>query len=123
MNQNILAGNTRLRSIELIESNNDVGITLSTFGDLAHLTALKTVSLHFTSALNNEPSHNNININGHTLAQLNTLLALAGNTLEAVRIYAFAYKMRRLVPNLADVRDWLPSVAQRLSVHVPTRRV
>ncbi|KAJ7251611.1 hypothetical protein C8J57DRAFT_1238436 [Mycena rebaudengoi] len=80
MNQNILAGNTRLRSIELIESNNDVGITLSTFGDLAHLTALKTVSLHFTSALNNEPSHNNININGHTLAQLNTLLALAGNT-------------------------------------------
>ncbi|KAJ7210259.1 hypothetical protein C8J57DRAFT_1540064 [Mycena rebaudengoi] len=123
MNQNILAGNTRLRSIELIESNNDVGITLSTFGDLAHLTALKTVSLHFTSALDNEPSHNNININGHTLAQLNTLLALAGNTLEAVRIYAFAYKMRRLVPDLADVRDWLPSVAQRLSVHVPTHRV
>ncbi|KAJ7279738.1 hypothetical protein C8J57DRAFT_1502378 [Mycena rebaudengoi] len=123
MNQNILAGNTRLRSIELIESNNDVGITLSTFGDLAHLTALKTVSLHFTSALDNEPSHNNININGHTLAQLNTLLALAGNTLEAVRIYAFAYKMRRLVPDLADVRDWLPSVAQKLSVHVPTHCV
>ncbi|KAJ7257752.1 hypothetical protein C8J57DRAFT_1721078 [Mycena rebaudengoi] len=44
----ILAGNTSLRAIEVVDYNADMAYTLNAFGNLHHLTALKTISLHFT---------------------------------------------------------------------------
>ncbi|KAJ7251908.1 hypothetical protein C8J57DRAFT_1351738 [Mycena rebaudengoi] len=120
LDPNILAGNTSLRSIEIVESNNDVGITLSTFGNLGHLTALRTVSLHFNSSLGNQPLAPNFPA---TLTQLNTLFRQAGNALEDVRIYAFANRVHELVPDLGTARSWLPSVASKLSVHAPTQLI
>ncbi|KAJ7277693.1 hypothetical protein C8J57DRAFT_1465652 [Mycena rebaudengoi] len=111
----ILAGNTSLSSIEVIEPNGDMPNTLVAFGNLRHLTALKTISLHFNDGLDDFPLGT---VRGGTL---DAILAQAGDSLEDVRIYAFADKRRKSLPELAAVRSWLPSVAGRISIHFPSQ--
>jgi hypothetical protein len=43
----ILAGNTTLRFLQVIESNHDIASTPKSFGNLGHLAVLTTISLHF----------------------------------------------------------------------------
>jgi hypothetical protein len=111
----ILAGNTSLRSIEVIDLNSEMIYTLMTFGSLYHLTALKTISLHFNSGLDDSP------LSTLSWRQLDVILAEAGSSLVGVHIYAFANKRRKTLPDVADVRSWLPSVAGLISVHIPTQ--
>ncbi|KAJ7261455.1 hypothetical protein C8J57DRAFT_1634410 [Mycena rebaudengoi] len=109
----ILIGNRSLQFIEVIEPNADMTDSLMAFGNLRHLTALRTISLHFDEGLDDFPLH--------TLewGQLDAILAQAGSSLEDVRLYAFAEQLRKSLPNLAAVRSWLPSVAGLISIHMP----
>jgi hypothetical protein len=106
----ILAGNTSLRSIEVIEPNADMASSLKAFGNLGHLTALKTISLHFNDGLDEFP----LGVDGW--GDLDPIFTQAGNSLQDVRIYAFADRLCENVPELAAVDSWLPSVAGRISV-------
>jgi hypothetical protein len=109
----ILIGNRSMQFIEVIEPNADMTDSLMAFGNLRHLTALRTISLHFDEGLDDFPLH--------TLewGQLDAILAQAGSSLEGVRLYAFAEQLRKSLPNLAAVRSWLPSVAGLISIHMP----
>jgi hypothetical protein len=109
-----LTGNTNLRAIEVVDYNADMAYTLNAFGNLRHLTALKTISLHFTEGLDD------VALGATEWSELDAILAQAGDALESVSVYAFADWDRRRVPELAAVRGWLPSVAGKISVHVPS---
>ncbi|KAJ7266169.1 hypothetical protein C8J57DRAFT_1329459 [Mycena rebaudengoi] len=111
----ILAGNTSLHSIEVIEPNDDMASSLKAFGNLGHLTALKTISLHFNDPVVDFPP----GVDGW--GELDAILTQAGDGLQDVRIYAFADGMYENLPELAAVDSWLPSVAGRISVHIPTQ--
>jgi hypothetical protein len=111
----ILAGNTSLRSIEVIERPGNMASTLKAFGNLGHLTALETVSLHFNGPVVELP----LGVDGW--GELDAILTQAGDSLQDVRIYAYTYGMYENVPELAAVDSWLPSVAGRISVHIPTQ--
>jgi hypothetical protein len=111
----IFAGNTSLRSIGVIEPNDDMASSLKAFGNLGHLTALKTISLHFNDPVVDFP----LGVDGW--GGLDAILTQAGDGLQDVRIYAFADGMYENLPELAAVDSWLPSVAGRISVHIPTQ--
>ncbi|KAJ7270493.1 hypothetical protein C8J57DRAFT_1716544 [Mycena rebaudengoi] len=111
----IFAGNRLrcLRSIEVIEPNVDMNDTLKAFGNLSHLTALTTISLHFNDGLDARP------LDTEQWSELDTVLAQAGDSLEVVNIYALADHEYERVVELDFVRHWLPSVAGKISLHVP----
>ncbi|KAJ7289529.1 hypothetical protein C8J57DRAFT_1493961 [Mycena rebaudengoi] len=76
----ILAGNTSLRSIQVVEPYG-MPSSLWFFGTLNHRTALKTISLQFDDETASA---------AEVWSELNAILAQAGSSLEAVHIYALA---------------------------------
>ncbi|KAJ7218186.1 hypothetical protein C8J57DRAFT_1482850 [Mycena rebaudengoi] len=111
VDQNILEGNTTLHYIEISHVHAHIVFTLRQFGHLGHLTALKTISLHFNHTL----AFDDISDKAVDWPALDATIALAGVGLEDVRISA--YSVTGSQPDLALVRERLPSVAGHISVH------
>ncbi|KAJ7253598.1 hypothetical protein C8J57DRAFT_1519327 [Mycena rebaudengoi] len=111
VDQDILEGNTTLHSIEINDVSSNMASTLKEFGHLGHLTALKTISLHFTDTL----IFDDISDKLVDWRELDETMAQAGVGLEDVRISNYPDTGSR--PELALVRERLPSVAGKISIH------
>ncbi|KAJ7275642.1 hypothetical protein C8J57DRAFT_224948 [Mycena rebaudengoi] len=109
----IFAGNRSLCSIAVIEPPHDMVRSLSAFGDLNHLTVLKTISLKFDDRFRMK------HFGAFEWSKLDAILALAGSSLEAVNIYADGGEHCDRAAELASAKGWLPSVAEKISLHLP----
>jgi hypothetical protein len=110
---NILENNTSLHHIDVTASNNDMADTLKVFGDLGHLMALRTLSLHFAN-----PIHClDANMGEEEWRALDEVLTQAGDSLKAVQIYAHMDKNYKRAPDLALLCELLPSVARKISLY------
>jgi hypothetical protein len=109
----IFAGNRSLCSIAVIEPPHDMVRSLSAFGDLNHLTLLKIISLKFDDRFRMK------HFGAFEWSKLDAILALAGSSLEAVNIYADGGEHCDRAAELASAKGWLPSVAEKISLHLP----
>ncbi|KAJ7279327.1 hypothetical protein C8J57DRAFT_132537 [Mycena rebaudengoi] len=106
----ILEGNQTLRSIDVMEVDGSMAPCLRLFGPLGHLKALKTISLHFVqAAFDVDNDRNEVD-----WQKLNTSLTQAGDGFEAV--FVSAYSETDEPPDLAYVKQRLPSVAGKISL-------
>jgi hypothetical protein len=109
---NIFAGNRSLRSIEVIEPSSDMSDIFRAFGNLSHFTLLKTISLQF---------HDGFSDDTEEWSELDAILALAGNSLEVVNIYAYGDVHFDRAARLAILKGWLPSVAEKIFLEIPVQ--
>jgi hypothetical protein len=112
-NQDIFKNNLSLRHIDIVQGASQMANTLRLFGNLRHLLALQTISLHFEWERFNTES----DVPDERWLKLDKVLKQAGNGLKEVEIYAHTDKERRIPPDAALVRSLLPSVAQKISVY------
>ncbi|KAJ7270515.1 hypothetical protein C8J57DRAFT_1321955 [Mycena rebaudengoi] len=109
---NIFVGNRSLRSIEVIEPGSDMSGIFRAFGNLSHFTLLKTISLQF---------HDGFSDDTEEWSELDAILALAGNSLEVVNIYAYGDVHFDRAARLAIMKGWLPSVAEKIFLEIPVQ--
>jgi hypothetical protein len=109
----ILETNTRLRHIDLGTDTLCMADGLKVFGNLRHLMALHTVSLHFDDQFGTVADE----MRDEVWVDLNEVLAQVRDTLKEVEIYAHTDKKKCIPPDLALLRSLLPSVAQKISVY------
>jgi hypothetical protein len=106
----ILENNTSLRDIDIIENYLFMAASLSVFGNLGHLMALRTISLHFDDRLPEK-------MVAQAWTNLDAVLAQARDTLKEVNIYAPTDKAWRTPLDIAVMRGRLPSVAGKITVY------
>ncbi|KAJ7292650.1 hypothetical protein C8J57DRAFT_1490151 [Mycena rebaudengoi] len=108
----ILEGNQTLRSIELKDvTPNLITSSLQLFGPLSHLKALKTISLCLATGLDVEDAQWS-----RDWPTLNASLAQAGDSLEDVFLSTYEYFNTHAPPDLARMKQRLPSVAGKISL-------
>ncbi|KAJ7277858.1 hypothetical protein C8J57DRAFT_1579516 [Mycena rebaudengoi] len=111
--ENVLENNMILHHIDIIQHNAGMADSLKIFGNLGHLAALQTVSLHFYDQFGGPEDK----MTHEAWAELDGVLAQAGDTLKAVHIHACCNDKSGLIPpDLARARGWLLSVAGKISV-------
>ncbi|KAJ7257265.1 hypothetical protein C8J57DRAFT_1721150 [Mycena rebaudengoi] len=107
----ILNGNQTLRFIEINELHYGMDSTLRQLGHLGHFSALKTISLDFAEIINIDEE---ITDEVHW-PELDTILAQAGEGVADIQIHALTSEGDP--PDLKQIRELLPSVADKISVH------
>ncbi|KAJ7216822.1 hypothetical protein C8J57DRAFT_1537884 [Mycena rebaudengoi] len=106
VDQDILQGNASLQSIEITDTLNGVAAALEDFGNLRHLTALKTISLHVIR----DGFHAGSEADGW--ARLDSRLASVRDVLQEVCVYFYDLD-RWGSPTIEFVKQSFPSVAGR----------